>query len=136
MDHHRGDIIENIYFEIEPKVKNLSYVLNLILKQTEYIKQLVDKSHIMYLQPDMEKDLIFYLQCDYEEEFESDDPFAIKQRTFNADIRTDIDDIQGALDELCDEMFDIVDSQCNEEYERVQLHKLYFTIGVCIETDD
>ena len=65
-----------------------------------------------------------------------DDPLAIRKRTFNADIRTDIDDIQGALDELYEDMFDTVDSYCEEEYDKVKLHKLYFTIGIFIETED
>ena len=134
MDYTDGDIIEKLYFEIEPKVQSMSYVLNLILKQTEYIKKIIEQSHLMYLQPDMEKDLLFYLECDYEKEF--DDPLAIRKRTFNADIRTDIDDIQGALDELYEDMFDTVDSYCEEEYDKVKLHKLYFTIGIFIETED
>ena len=112
----------------------MSYVLNLILKQTKYIKKIIEQSHLMYLQPDMEKDLLFYLECDYEKEF--DDPLAIRKRTFNADIRTDIDDIQGALDELYEDMLDTVDSYCEEEYDKVKLHNLYFTIGICIETED
>ena len=37
MDYHRGDIIENLYYEVEPKVTSMSYVLELILKQAEYI---------------------------------------------------------------------------------------------------
>ena len=88
----------------------------------------------MYLQLDMEKDLLFYLECDYEKEF--DDSLAIRKRTFNADFRTDIDDIQGALDELYEDMLDTVDSYCEEEYDKVKLHKLYVTIGICIETED
>ena len=136
MDYYMGDIIENLYFDIEPKIKNMSYVLNLILKQTEYIKQLVDKSHLMHLQPDMEKSLIFCLECDYDEEYVSDDPFVNNKRTFSADIRTDIDNIQEALDELHGDMFNIIDSHCDEEYDIVRRHKLSFTIGICIETDD
>ena len=39
MDYTDGDIIESYFFEIEPKVQSMNYVLNLILKQTKYIKK-------------------------------------------------------------------------------------------------
>ena len=68
MNCRRDNIFEHFYFEIEPKIKSKSYVLNLILKQTEYIKKLINQSHLMYLQPDMEKVLRIELECD-------DDPY-------------------------------------------------------------
>lgn len=40
MDYTDGDMIENLHFIIEPKVKSMEYVLDLILKQTEYIKKM------------------------------------------------------------------------------------------------
>ena len=92
----------------------------------------------MYLQPDMEKTLIIYMECDYEEVHEVDYPDRIKQRTFRADCRSDIgkNDIQETLEELYDKMFNIVDDTCEEQYDIVRLNKLYFTIGIWIETDD
>ena len=64
MNCRRDNIIENLYFEIEPKVKSKSYVLHLILKQTEHIKKIVNQSHLMYIQPDMENDLFINIECD------------------------------------------------------------------------
>ena len=107
--------------------------MDLIEKQDQYIKKLINQSHLVYIQPDMEKELLFYLESDYE--YESDDPFAIKQRNFNVDTRSDINDIEEALDRLNEDMFDVVDSACHENYERVKLHKLYFSIGLCMHYD-
>ena len=80
MNCRRDNIIENLCYEIEPKIKSKSYVLDLILKQTEYIKKLINQSHLMYLQPGMEKILILQVECD-------DDPY---NNWFNAEWKTHI----------------------------------------------
>lgn len=89
----------------------------------------------MYLQPDMIAGLSFDLECDYGEDYISDDPFINNKRKFDVNFQKDIDHI-GALNELHGDMFDLIDSQCDEEYGIVRIDKLYFTIGICIYFDD
>ena len=86
MNCRRDNIIENLHFEIEPKVKSKSYVLNLIMKQSEYIKKIINQSHLMYIQPDMEKILLIELEC-------HDDPYG---NFLNAEWQTNINNIQEA----------------------------------------
>ena len=118
MNCRRDNIIESLQFEIEPKVKCKSYVLDLILKQNEYIKKIINQSHLMYLRPDMEKVLLIELECD-------DDPY---NNFLHAEWKTDIDNIQEALDEIHKTMSVMLDDFCENEYEIVRLNKLYFTI--------
>ena len=80
--------------------------------------------------------LSFDLECDYDEDYISDDPFINNKRKFDVNFQKDIDHIQGALNELHGDMFDLIDSQCDEEYDIVRIDKLYFTIGICIYFDD
>ena len=138
MDYNGDNIIESICFEIEPKVKSFYYVMDLILKQTEYIQNLINQSHLMYLQPDMEKCLVFYMECDYEKK--SYDLDRILQKKFNTDqigsYQIETNDIEEALGELYEMMFDTICNDCSEEYDIVRLTKLYFTIDICIETDN
>ena len=47
----------------------MEYVFDLILKQKEYIEKLINQSHILYIQPDMEKGLSFNFVCDYDEDY-------------------------------------------------------------------
>ena len=122
MNCRRDNIREILNFEIEPKVKSKSYVLNLILKQTEYIKKLINQSHLMYLQPDMEKDLLIQVECD-------DDHY---NNFFNAEWRADINNIQEALEKSYKTLLAIMDDFCENEYEIVRLNKLYFTIQIII----
>ena len=122
MNCRRDNIIENLCYEIEPKIKSKSYVLDLILKQTEYIKKLINQSHLMYLQPDMEKVLRIELECD-------DDPY---NNFLHAEWKTDIDNIQEALDEIHKTMSVMLDDFCENEYEIVRLNKLYFSIQIFI----
>ena len=130
IDYNEDEITETFNFIIKPKIKSMEYVLTLILKQTEYIKKLIEQSHLMYLQPDMEKGLMIDLECDYDEEYISDDPFVNNKRKFAVNFQTDIDSIQEALNELYEDMFDLIDTKCEEEYDIVRIDKLYFTIGV------
>ena len=105
-------------FEMEPAVKSMSYVSNLIEKQTQYIKKSIHQSHLMHIQADMEKELFIYLKGDCE--YESD---ALCKHTCRVDTASDIYDIEEALDNLYGEMFDIVnivDNAYDEEYETVK----------------
>lgn len=110
----------------------MEYVFDLILKQKEYIEKFINQSHILYIQPDMEKGLSFNFVCDYDEDYISDDPFINNKRKFDVNFHTDIDNVQGTLDELHGDMFGLIHGECDEEYDIVRIYKLYFSIGICI----
>ena len=110
----------------------MEYVFDLILKQKEYIEKFINQSHILYIQPDMEKGLSFNFVCDYDEDYKSDGPFINNKRKFDVNFHTDIDNVQGTLDELHGDMFGLIDGECDEEYDIVRIYKLYFSIGICI----
>ena len=122
MNCRRDNIFESINFEIETKVKGKTYVLDLILKQTEYIKKIINQSHLMYIQPDMEKILFIKLECD-EDHYNN---------FFYAEWQTNMNNIQEALNEIHKTMSDMMDDFCENEYEIVRLNKLYFTIQIIV----
>ena len=115
MNCRRDNIIESFSFDIEPKIKSKSYVLNLIFKQIEYIKKLANQSHLMYLQPDMEKTFNSRVECDGDH----------YNNFFMVEWQTDINNIQEALEEIHETMSGMMDDFYENEYEIVRLNKLY-----------
>ena len=63
--NHREDYIdleEDYILCVEPKVKRMEYAMKLILRQKDMVKQCINQSHLLYLQPDMDRKIEIYVE--------------------------------------------------------------------------
>ena len=60
---------ENYFYTVNPKYKTLDYGLKLIIRQTEMVKNFIQKSFLSYLQPDMKR----YISINVEVNVREDD---------------------------------------------------------------
>ena len=57
IDDDRTGFFEMLWFDVKPKFHRRDYILRLIDRQTETVKNLIKQSHFRYLQPDMETEI-------------------------------------------------------------------------------
>ena len=56
------DLYEDLVLCVEPKVKTMNYAMNLIPTLTDKVKQCINQSHLLYMQPYMKRTITIFVE--------------------------------------------------------------------------
>ena len=136
-DNDDNMFYEFYHYKLTTKDKRFKFIDNL-RNEVDYIKTIVNESHIRYMQPDMHCKVHILIDCLAKMK---DEPDAIDLTFDNRDVfwkwKGFVDDgefnIQYIIDNLHEKLFDELDTFCYEEYN--DLIMKYLSVGVFIMID-
>ena len=124
---------EHYFYTVNPKYKTLHYGLKLIRRQTEMVKNLIKKSFLSYLQPDMKRYICINVEINVKEDdgefytYEMDDSVSIEWQSNNYII-------QNSLNRLYQYATNKIDDEYEDEH--IEIEWLQFWIEIIIDPDE
>ena len=124
---------ENYFYTVNPKYKTLDYGLKLIIRQTEMVKNFIQKSFLSYLQPDMKRYISINVEINVREDdgecytYEMDNDVTIQWQSNNYNI-------QHAMNRLYQYATNKIDDEYEDEH--IEIEWLQFWIEIIIDPDE
>ena len=124
---------ENYFYTVNPKYKTLDYGLKLIIRQTEMVKNIIKKSFLSYLQPDMKRYICINVEINVKEDdgefytYEMDDSVSIEWQSNNYIIQNSLNRLYQYATNKIDYMYDD---------EHIEIEWLQFWIEIIIDPDE
>ena len=124
---------ENYFYTVNPKYKTLDYGLKLIIRQTEMVKNIIKKSFLSYLQPDMKRYISINVEVNVREDdgecytYEMDDCVSIEWQSNDYNI-------QHAMNRLYQYATNKIDDEYEDEH--IEIEWLQFCIEIIIDPNE